>query len=195
MTENKNLLIGLLIAAIVVSFAGTVYMTQVMKGAGVSSWSPSGAATAVTSVSVTGSATDIFVDTSTVQFGTLQRLQKNVTTSAGGSPTPVVITNNGSVNLNITINFSAEMFPESVLDISSFAYNCTQNEAPESVCTNAGINMRDAGAFPTTTVLAGTLLSDPTKDTVNLHLSVSVPDNASGGQKAITVTILSVQSN
>ncbi len=195
--NNKNLLIGLLIAAIVVSFAGTVYVAQIMKGTGVSSWSPSGAATAVTSVSVTGAATDIFVDTSTVQFGTLQRLSKNQTSDASGvTPSSVLIQNNGSVNLNISINFSADLFPESDVSIASFSYNCTQNEAAAAVCTDPpGTNHVDAAAFAATTFLASTLLSDPVADTIKLHLSVSVPDNASGGQKSITVTILSVQSN
>ncbi len=184
--EVKTLTV-LVVAAMLVSLGGTLYVGQLL---GVSLSSLTGAATAVTSISVEGVATDFDLDTTVIDFGSLARREFNITGPGSPNATGVKVTNNGSLTLNFSINFSAEMFSgQDFNTVAAFAYKCRNSEA---TCQSQALS--NASVFPSPTQLVGGVLSTTAGDEYFLDVSVSVPDNEPGGQKTSTVTILSYAS-
>ncbi len=175
----------LFIAFMILSFAGNLYVGQLLAARGFT-----GALSAKTTVSIAGTATDFDLDKTVIDFGALFRRQFNTTGPGSPNATGIKITNNGSTNLNFTINFSNELFVgETGSNVTAFAFKCRNNESP---CTD--ITFKDASPFPSKVILNGNVLAFQNNDSFYLDISVSVPDNEPPGQKSATITILSVAS-
>lgn len=189
MSSKKDVktLTVLVVVAMLVSLGGTLYVTQLFGG---SLSSPTAAATAVTSISVEGVATDFDLDFTSIDFGSLARREFNTTGPGSPNATGIRFTNNGSITLNFSINFSAELFSgQDFNTINAFAYKCRTVEA-----TCQSQSFVDASPFASKTQLVGAVLSTTAGDEVALDISVSVPDNEAGGQKTSTITLLSYAS-
>lgn len=176
----------LLIAFMILSFAGNLYVSQLL----VARDRFTGALLAKTTVSIAGTATDFDLDKTVIDFGALSRRQFNTTGPGSPNATGIQVVNNGSTKLNFTINFSSELFSGQDADsVAAFAFKCRNNEAN---CTNTLFN--DADPFPTPTILNGNVNAFQASDSFFLDVSVSVPDNEPAGSKAVTITILSLVS-
>ncbi len=196
--KRDQFIIVLIIAAMIISFGGTIYLVQQMRtfGGGFFLTGAQAVNQTLTTVTVRGVATDFDLSTATIDFGTLARLLSNQTSNLSAGPAPVKVRNNGSRRLDFSINFTADLFPESDTAIASFAFNCTNSTPTEHACGRDGTvsAFRDAGPFASTTYVATNVSPAPPLDDFFLHVSVSVPDNASGGEKQSTITIITTIS-
>jgi hypothetical protein len=189
--NEAKALMALVVAAMVISFGGTYYLSQVMsQGGGISMLS--GAATGTTTVSISGTSTDFDLETATIDFGTLARQATNYTnTSQPARGDGIRVINNGSVTMNFTINFTAELFTgESADSVNAFAFRCS-DELDEYLCGLGGITpaWRDADPFEGVTYVAGEVPSTDATDAFFIDISVSVPSNEAASQKQVTITI------
>jgi hypothetical protein len=190
--DSEKTLMALVVAAMVVSFAGTFYIASLIPGESAGISAISGAATGTTTVSVSGTSTDFDLEGGTLNFGTLARQSANYSNgSEADRGQGFKIINNGSVTMNFTVNFSAELFSgENADTVNAFAFRCS-DELGEYACNGGGVTpaWRDADAFADVTYLAGAVQSTNSLDSFTMDISVSVPSNEPAGNKQVTITI------
>ena len=152
-----------------------------------------GLVTGTASVTV-ATTVSISLPTSTAAFGSLQTLQTSNTTDL--DPFPIVIRNDGNVNVNLTVNASS-LWTSVTTTSSYFQFNVTENETG-SVVSN-GVDLRQGTFINMTIGATPEFLANRTKfaaanDELRLHLNVTVPEDEAAGAVTSTIDIRASQS-
>ena len=177
---KDNLLITLLILAIVVSVVGTYVSIAKLKGTlplGIT-----GMVTGTAQANVTKSVS-ISLTVSTVDFG--NKVVTNADDTTDNVPPPFIVQNDGNVRVNVTTTATA-LFTGDTGNASDYQFKCSNKE---SVC--GPLSITTLTAFNTTAIYNFTMVnltSGNINDSMNLEISVVVPDDEVAGAKSSTVT-------
>jgi hypothetical protein len=202
----KYFVFGILIA-LVISLV-VVYGTSVLLG----QLPITGAVTGTATVTVATS-TVISLPVSTINFGTLSPGEQTNTTEVGTGPKPIVIQNDGNVDVNLTIS-ATDLFttvttggPNGDGNQTAYSFNVTWNETGATGSTATGpnngalflnVNTSHPGGWRAmpggTRWLANCTDFRSTKDALNLHINITVPTEEPAGALTSTITILASQS-
>ena len=187
---STNALALLLVIAILVSVGGTLVSLSRLHAQSLEAIT--GGATTGTMTASVSNVTAISLQTATVAFGTVSLGTAYDTT--GGSPAPFNVQNDGSVNVNVTINASA-IFSGLTTNDSSYRFKCRLNEGPNCP-TGSPSTFTD---LPTAndTLLNRTAVYDlpfaNTNDSRFVDIQINVPSDEPGGSKSSTVTFTATQ--
>ena len=116
--------------------------------------------------------------------------------SCSAAPCGFNISNDGSVNLNISVDVTSNMFTGSSVNASSFMCNATSFDSDSNIsaqgwtgdCTYATwIDCRDAQAVETGYCFADINFTDGS-DVVYLEVQIAVPDSEPSGDKQASIT-------
>lgn len=187
---SNNVLAGLVVLAMVISLAGTATTLSMLGQVPVVL---TGGITGTTSGTVTSQAT-ISLPISSVSFGNMAVNENNDTTDY--NPYPFVVQNDGSVDVNVTINATALWNGTGATTTSSYyQFNSSENETGSVFSTAA-----DLVAFTNMTIdgaavkCVNRLKIDTGNDAANVNINVTVPSDEPAGAKSSTVTFTAVQA-
>ena len=190
----------LLLGSIVLSFGSLSVNFGLFGGAPQGQIQPgllpiTGQATGTASATV-ASVVSITLPVSTVSLGSLNNNDNQITTDF--VPAPFTVGNDGTVNINLTINATDLFTGTSAANPSSFyQFNATLNETGSVV--NATVD------FPSTTftnmpatgspaTLATRLKFANANDLLNIHINITVPSDEPAGAKSSTITVTASQA-
>ena len=186
---TTNILAMFLGVAILISIGTTVFTLDRLHTASLTEIT--GAVTGTANVTITNT-TSISLPNSTVAFGDITIGTANDTTD--NNPLPFQVRNDGSVNVNVTINASA-LFTGLTRNQSSYRFVCRADEG-ENCPTGSAASLTD---MPTAndTLLNRTavfdLPADDSNDSRFVDIEVRVPSDEPGGAKSSTVTFTAAQ--
>lgn len=152
-----------------------------------------GYATGTASATV-ASVVSISLPVSTVSFGSLNN--DGTANTFTDSPAPFTVRNDGTVNVNLTINATDLWSGTGGANPSSnYQFNTTLNETGSVVNATSDLtsttNMPAAGSPAT---LATRLKFQSANDAINVEISITVPNDEAAGAKSSTVTITASQA-
>jgi hypothetical protein len=188
---SNNLLAGLLIVAIIVSVGGIIYQLTLPK----IPVTITGAVTGTAQVQI-ASVITISLPTDTVDFGTVQNNEvKNTTTF---NPWPFVLRNEGTVDINVTINASQLWYGTGATGTSTYyRFNATVNETGSVYNTTEDVDLRSITNMPigaNPTWVANCTKYTNANDEIRVHIFITVPDDEPAGSKSSTVTFTASQA-
>jgi len=187
MKENTSLIVGLLAVVLLVSAMGT--LTAVTK------WSITGLQTGTTNATVLQTA-DITLFVNSVDLGSLG-IGDNADTS-DGSPPPFVVQNDGSVNINVSVNSTELWTAIPATTSSNYRVKCRGAEPgyTRGVACGAGSveSYTDMPVNEAATKIIGTLPFIDTGDRNRVDIYALVPIKESVGPKTATVTFIATQT-
>lgn len=173
--SNTTLVAGLLAVALLVSAMGT--FTAVTKFTGF--------ATGTANATVL-EATDITLVVTGINFGALSIGASADTTS--GSPAPFKIQNDGSVNVDVTIESTA-LWSSAAAVGTDYQFKCNGAGGGRVVACGAGsVDSFTNVPIGSATQVIGTLPFDNTGDQNKVDIKVTVPNKEPAGAKSATVT-------
>lgn len=185
---SNNVLAGLLIVAIAISLAGIGTYIVVPRPA----VPITGQAVGITQATVAAS-TQIFLNVSTVNFGSLYPTNTSNTTL--NNPPGFVIQNDGSVDINMTIE-ATSLWEKAANPSAYYRFNATQNETGSTPWNNSTFlrtitNMPAAGS---PTWFANCTRFNDTLDAVEAQIFIEVPSDEPAAAKSSTVTFTATQA-
>jgi len=199
MEVSNNLLAVLVIVAMAVSIAGTTTMLSLTPGqgpviTGMAQTTQQGTAT----VEVPAEA-NIYLSTNTVDFGEIDAVAGAQNDTMDDDPAPLVIENNGTVEINISIaeSTSNPLWGEDDNCESCFSFNVTNGsavalwtardtgdwtnfEGDAEAADAASVNTDDAN-------IAWNLSESDSEDELEIELNITVPPGESAGVKTATL--------
>ncbi|MEM5808210.1 MAG: hypothetical protein QW818_03705 [Candidatus Aenigmatarchaeota archaeon] len=188
---SNNVLAGLLIIAIVVSVGGIMYQLSLPR----IPITITGQATGTAQVQIASLAT-ISLPTDTVNFGSVQNNEVKNTTSL--DPYPFVVRNEGTVDINITINASQLWYGTGATGTSTYyRFNATVNETGSVYNTTQNVDLRSITNMPigaTQEWVANCTKFTNANDEIRVHIFITVPDDEPAGPKSSTVTMTASQA-
>jgi hypothetical protein len=185
---SNNFLVVLLFFAIVVSIIGTWSSLNKITGYGPTD---TGIVNVTVNSSISITLRDANVGVSAVNF-TLN--QGDTDDTEDGSPAPFNMTNDGAVQVNVTVNATTlftelgdnhRYFQGKFSNVSSIGTGCnTTTDQDEVEFTNLGFNL----------ITIDKVDWGPDNDTCAFEINVSVTSNISSGEKTSTVTFSAIDS-
>jgi len=209
MEISNNILAALVLVAMVVSLAGTMSMMSVLPGKPVSlTGMQTLQRTGIANVTLESEAhIQLLVDT--VEFGTIGSVVGTTNNTIDFSPHPLVLENNGTVIVNVSIGESTGSGSGPLWDNDDsceycFQFNSTRNGTASGAVQYASWTNFEGNAEAAS---AGALSTDPANlvynltsvpgggdaDKVTIHLNISVPASETGGVKEATIYFLAAQ--
>lgn len=183
--SNKTLatLVGVVLVISVISLGMTA-----MRMTGIST---TGAVTGTTQVSV-GAYAAISLPTNTVDFGSMNNGESNET--GDDVPLPFTVQNDGTVDVNVTINAS-DLWDGTGAQNPSVYYRFTANTSSEGTCFDTGESITTYTNMPSSATLAIAFLNYTNScDLAEVEINVTVPSDESAGAKSSTVWFIGTQS-
>ena len=183
--SNKTLatLVGVVLVISVISLG----MTAIRMTGGVSA---TGAVTGTTQVNV-GAVVAISLPTNTVDFGNMNTGESNQTND--DSPFPFTVQNDGSVDVNVTINAS-DLWDGTGAQNPSVYYRYHVAASTEGTCYDSGDSVTSYTNMPASATLAiANLTYGNGCDLAEVEINVTVPGDESSGAKSSTVWFLATQ--
>jgi uncharacterized cupredoxin-like copper-binding protein len=172
MEKNSTLIIGLLAVALLVSAMGT--LSAVTKTTGL--------AAGTTNASVSSTA-DITLTTSNVNFGSVAI--GIAETTSDGSPSPFLVKNEGSVDIDVTAN-STQLWAQVA---STSAYYRVKCRTGTTACgAGSETSYVDMPVSAAAIQIIGTLGFTDGSDDNKVDIEITAPNRESQGAKAATVT-------
>ncbi|MEM5797212.1 MAG: hypothetical protein QXD72_00055 [Candidatus Aenigmatarchaeota archaeon] len=186
---SNNVLAGLLIIAIVVSVGGIMYQLSLPR----IPITITGQATGTAQVQIASLAT-ISLPTDTVNFGSVQNNEVKNTTSL--DPYPFVVRNEGTVDINITINASQLWYGTGATGTSTYyRFQSAENESgsvPSSL--DLVTSWTDIPIAESPIKFATRLNYTDTNDSLKGHLYLLVPSDEPAGSKSSILTFIASQA-
>ncbi len=187
---SNNVLAVLVVIAIVISLAGIATTLNLLGQVPVLT----GGVTGVTQATVAAAIT-ISLPVNTVNFGTMNVGDTDNTTDL--SPYPFVVRNDGSVDVNVTVN-ATQLWSGTGATGTSTYYQFLSAENETGSVFNSSIDLvTDWTNMPIASPavkLVDRLKFTDANDEVRAHIKVTVPLDEPAGAKSSTVTFTSVQA-
>ena len=183
MEISNNLLAVLVIVAMAISVVGTTTMLSLVPIRPLAATGYQAADVGTAQASVTAECNiELLVDT--VNFGDMATSENKYTWD--NSPPPFVLKNNGSVEVDVSVGVTGTNLWHTTYNDGNFTYNGTDNGTSSYISIQTSlvnmINTTNGATF-----LVDNLSSATELDTINVELSVTVPQDELHGAKSASV--------
>jgi hypothetical protein len=187
MTDISNKTLAALVVVAIVASLGSTFV--LLNKTGVAS---TGQITGEAKVNVTA-VVAISLPVNTVDFGTVYQGFNRSTD--GGSPAPLVLQNDGGVNVNVSASGTALFGGTGGGDnTASFQYKARDDSEPGSFTTGASVTTYVNVATTARNNFIANLKYGDATDSSYVDLKISVPYDETVGQKTSTLTFIATQA-
>ena len=195
---SDKILVGLLVVAIAISLIGVTTIVNKLSSLGQGMMSITGAVTTTPAgkANVTIPAlVYISLPTNSIDFGNLEVNIENATTT--DNPSPFTLQNDGTKNVNVTIEATDLFTGTSAGNPSAFyKFKSVVSEAGSVVNSSVDLidNYTNMPAVASASRVVSNLKFPNANDLVKVHINITVPSDEPAGAKSSTVTLTASQA-